>query len=163
VNTPSDSAARGVAAEGVAIRAATRADVPAIVALERVSFNNPWSEESFYAFLARETAQILVAVRGVEIVGYAIIAWVLDEAELANIAVAPAERGRGVGSRLLDDGLARLAALGVRAVFLEVRGANAVAQRLYGSRGFVAVGRRRAYYDNPVDDAVLMRRGAAMD
>ena len=153
----------GGASTGIAIREATRDDVPAIVALERVSFNNPWSAESMHAFLDRETARILVAVRGPELVGYAIIAWVLDEAELANIAVAPADRGRGVGAQLLDDGLARLAALGVRTVFLEVRGANAVAQRLYGSRGFVPVGRRRAYYENPVDDAVLMRRGAAMD
>jgi ribosomal-protein-alanine N-acetyltransferase len=153
----------GVAAGDIAIRVATHDDVPAIVALEQVSFNNPWSAESFVAFLSRDTARILVAVRGAEVVGYAIVAWVLDEAELANIAVAPAERGRGVGARLLDEGLAQLASLGVRAVFLEVRGENAVAQRLYGSRGFAPVGRRRAYYDNPVDDAVLMRRGAAMD
>jgi len=145
------------------VRVAQRDDVAAIVALERVSFNNPWSEESFHAFLARETARVLVAVRGETVVGYAIIAWVLDEAELANIAVAPAERGQGIGAQLLDRGLADLTALGVHAVYLEVRAANAVAQRLYASRCFVPVGRRARYYDNPTDDAVLMRRGPAMD
>jgi ribosomal-protein-alanine N-acetyltransferase len=100
---------------------------------------------------------------GAETLGYAIIAWVLDEAELANIAVTPAARGGGVGARLLDHALAELAAMGIGTVYLEVRGANAVAQRLYASRGFEPVGRRARYYDNPVDDAILMRRGAALD
>jgi ribosomal-protein-alanine N-acetyltransferase len=142
----------------IVIRAATREDVGAIVAIEALSFNNPWSAESFEAFLARETARVLAAVRDGVMVGYAIISWVLDEAELSNIAVTPAERGRGVGAALLDRALADLTALGVGTVYLEVRGANAVAQSLYASRGFAPVGRRARYYDNPVDDAILMRR-----
>jgi ribosomal-protein-alanine N-acetyltransferase len=150
-------------AAGIGIRIATRDDVDAIVGIETLSFNNPWSADSFRAFLARETSRIFVAHRGAETLGYAIIAWVLDEAELANIAVTPAARGGGVGARLLDHALAELAAMGIGTVYLEVRGANAVAQRLYASRGFEPVGRRARYYDNPVDDAILMRRGAALD
>jgi ribosomal-protein-alanine N-acetyltransferase len=150
------------ASADIAIRVATRADVAAIVALEKASFNNPWSAESFESFFARETSRILVASKGATVIGYAIIAWVLDEAELANIAVAPTERGIGVGARLLDRGLADLGALGITTVYLEVRGANAVAQKLYASRGFAPVGRRAQYYDNPVDDAILMRRAPAV-
>lgn len=150
-------------AAAVDVRAATRDDVRAIVAIEARSFSNPWSADSFHAFLARETARILVACRGPAVVGYAIIAWVLDEAELANIAVTPEARAQGIGAALLDRALAELATLGIQTVHLEVRGANVVAQQLYGSRGFAPVGRRARYYDNPVDDAILMRRGAALD
>jgi ribosomal-protein-alanine N-acetyltransferase len=143
------------------IRAATREDVGAIVAIEQLSFNNPWSPQSFDAFLARETARTFVACRGEVVLGYAIIAWVLDEAELANIAVRPSERRHGTGAALLDRALGDLAAMGIGTVHLEVRGANAGAQTLYASRGFAPVGRRAGYYDNPVDDAILMRKDAA--
>ena len=145
----------------IAVRAAVRDDVDAIVALERASFPDPWSAQSFRAFLARETARIVVAARGPELLGYAIVAWVLDEAELANIAVTPAERGQGIGAMLLDRCIDDLTALGVRTVHLEVRAANMVAQKLYASRGFAPVGRRAGYYEHPVVDAVLMRRGPA--
>lgn len=93
-----------------------------------------------------------------DVVGY-VVAWlVVDEAEVANVAVAPEVRGRGVGARLLDDALAAARDRGAAVAYLEVRDSNAAARALYASRGFEQVGRRRNYYRKPVEDALVMRR-----
>jgi ribosomal-protein-alanine N-acetyltransferase len=88
--------------------------------------------------------------------GYAVLYVVADQAELANLAVAPAVRGRGVGRALLESVLAVAQELDVREIFLEVRQSNYVAQRLYRSVGFVPVALRRGYYEAPVEDALVM-------
>ena len=91
-----------------------------------------------------------------EVLGYAVLYVVADQAELANLAVAPAFRGRGVGRALLESVVAVARELGVRQLFLEVRQSNSVAQRLYRSVGFVPVALRRGYYEAPVEDALVM-------
>ena len=92
------------------------------------------------------------------VVGY-VVAWlVVDEAEVANIAVASEARGLGVGARLLDDALDAARRHGATTVYLEVRDSNAAARALYASRGFQQIGRRRHYYRKPVEDALVMRR-----
>jgi ribosomal-protein-alanine N-acetyltransferase len=91
------------------------------------------------------------------VVGY-VVAWlVADEAEVANLAVAPEWRGRGVGAALLDAALNEARNGGAHVAHLEVRDSNVAARALYGSRGFMPVGRRRRYYQAPVEDAVLLR------
>jgi ribosomal-protein-alanine N-acetyltransferase len=91
------------------------------------------------------------------VVGY-VVAWlVADEAEVANLAVAPEWRGRGVGAALLDAALNEARKGGAHVAHLEVRDSNVAARALYGSRGFMPVGRRRRYYQAPVEDAVLLR------
>lgn len=139
------------------IRRAVEADVPAIHAIETASFGDPWSERSFRSMLAVERVRATVVERDGAVVGYC-IAWLLgDEAELANLAVAPGARRSGVGAALLDELLAALDADGVT-VYLEVRDSNASAQALYRSRGFAASGRRKGYYARPTEDAIIMRR-----
>jgi ribosomal-protein-alanine N-acetyltransferase len=105
-------------------------------------------------------AIFLVAARGaVQVVaGYVIAHVAADEADVLNLAVSPAERGRGLGGELLDAGLAAVIDRGAREIFLEVRESNMAALALYGSRGFAAVSRRNRYYRNPVEDALLLRR-----
>lgn len=145
--------------EAPQVRAAAIADVPAIVVIERASFGDPWSEASFRGMLAHAGVLARVAERRGRVVGYC-IAWLVgDEAELANLAVAPAERRAGIGAHLLDALLAELDARGGTTVYLEVREGNAAARALYESRGFVTHGRRRGYYRAPAEDAVVMRRG----
>ncbi len=140
------------------IRPARDADVPGIHAIELVSFSDPWTLASFRTMLEQPQVLASVAERDGSIVGYT-IAWVVgDEAELANLAVAPALRGQGIGQRLLDTLLASLDARGGATVYLEVRDSNESAQALYRSRGFTAAGRRKGYYRKPVEDAVVMRR-----
>jgi ribosomal-protein-alanine N-acetyltransferase len=82
---------------------------------------------------------------------------VLDQGELGNIAVDPAFRRRGLARRLIALVLERAAARGVRELFLEVRPSNTGARQLYESFGFAHVGQRRNYYQEPVEDAVVMR------
>lgn len=91
------------------------------------------------------------------LVGYAAVWTIVDQAEIGNVAVAPESRGRGAGRALVREALNRARERGGRECFLEVRESNSIAQTLYESFGFVAVGRRRRYYNSPVEDALIMR------
>lgn len=144
---------------GTSFRAATPADVPAIVEIERASFGDPWSEGTFRDLLRLRQAIFLVATEGLSesVCGYVIAAAVADEAEVLNLAVAPQSRRRGLGGRLLDAGLGMMRERGAREVFLEVRESNAAAIALYTSRGFAGLARRARYYRNPVEDALVLR------
>jgi ribosomal-protein-alanine N-acetyltransferase len=148
---------------GVVLRPAAATDLDAIVAIERVSFSDPpWSRQSFASLLGDPRVRFTVACAP-DVVGY-VVTWVVaDEAEVANLAVAPDRRRRGVGRRLLDGALADAQAVGVRSLYLEVRESNTAARALYSTRGFLTVGRRSAYYRNPVEDALLLRYDAGSD
>ena len=92
------------------------------------------------------------------VLGYILVWFAADEAELANIAVAPSVRGRGIGGGMLDVALGAAQDRGTARMFLEVRDSNLAARALYGSRGFEQVGRRKQYYRNPVEDGLVLRR-----
>jgi ribosomal-protein-alanine N-acetyltransferase len=149
----------GPGAHPVIEREATLHDVPAIVAIERATFSDPWSETSIRRLFVHEGACVRVATLDAAVVGYGVVWVVGDEAELANLAVSDAARGRGAGALLLDALLRDVKARGGATVHLEVRESNAAAVGLYTSRGFAASGRRKGYYSAPVEDALLMRRG----
>jgi ribosomal-protein-alanine N-acetyltransferase len=140
------------------LRRVAPGDVAAIAGIERESFSDPWTQESFGHLARRSDVFFRVAESDGAVVGYLVAWFVADEGELANVAVARAARGRGVGAALLDELLAAAAARGVGALFLEVRESNAVARALYAARGFATVGRRRGYYRRPVEDALVLRR-----
>ena len=158
-------ASRPARANEVTLRRATADDLDEIEAIERLAFSDPWSRESFAQLLENPQVRFAVAeralARGRAVAGYAVAWFVVDQAEIANIAVAPSARRRGIGARLLDDALAEAARHRCSAVFLEVRSSNAAAQALYASRGFHAVGRRRNYYRHPVEDAIVLRHDVA--
>ena len=90
--------------------------------------------------------------------GYVITMAVTDESEVLNIAVDPERRGAALGALLLDAALAEAEKRGARSTFLEVRESNEPALRLYRSRGFEEISRRRRYYKSPVEDALVLRR-----
>jgi len=143
----------------VTIRGAITSDLGTIAELEGQSFSNPWHPATFRSLLKRDRVQLLVAEdpeKGV--VGYAVVWWVLDQAELANLAVREDYQGRGIGSDLLDRVIAHLEAQGVETLFLEVRMSNKSANRLYGSRGFTQISIRKDYYQNPREDARILVR-----
>lgn len=146
-------------ASGVILRRARETDLPAILGIERVSFTDPWSRSSFMAILEQPRVYFAVALdaNGV-LLGYTVAWFVLDEAELANLAVAPEARGRGIGTVLLEGAIAAAEARGTATMYLEVRASNVSALALYTSHGFVEVGRRRSYYRKPVEDALVLRR-----
>jgi ribosomal-protein-alanine N-acetyltransferase len=142
----------------ISIRAAIASDVDQIVAIERGSFGDPWSPGSFRSLVDNAHVHFAVALAEGRVVGYVVAWFVFEEAEIANLAVAPSARGRRIGATLLDAALDAATRHGVARVFLEVRDSNTRARALYGSRGFEEVGRRRGYYRKPIEDAVVMRR-----
>jgi [ribosomal protein S18]-alanine N-acetyltransferase len=143
--------------EGVVLRPATAQDLDTVVMIERVSFSDPpWSRRSFASLLDDPRVRFTVACMPA-VVGYVVMWLVADEAELANLAVAPDRRRQGIGQLLLDSAMAEALARGATSLYLEVRESNVAARALYGGRGFRPVGRRAAYYRNPLEDALLLR------
>lgn len=138
------------------IRPMAPTDVNAVAALEASAFSTPWSADTFLRLLDRPGAELHVMEEGGSLVGYGVLWCILDQGELANIAIAPEARGRGLGGRLLAHFVAVARRRGVRRLFLEVRQSNAVALRLYSSRGFEEIGRRRDYYERPKEDALVL-------
>ncbi|MEO6877251.1 MAG: ribosomal protein S18-alanine N-acetyltransferase [Gemmatimonadaceae bacterium] len=143
----------------MSVTPAVEADLKGVVAIERAAFSDPWSADSFSDALVHP-AMYFACVRSDEhvVAGYVVAWFVADEGEIANLAVDPAGWGNGVGKALLDAALAEGARRGAETVYLEVRDSNARARRLYESRGFEEVGRRRGYYRHPDEDAIVLRR-----
>jgi [ribosomal protein S18]-alanine N-acetyltransferase len=145
--------------DGVTVRAAGEDDLAAIHAIESAAFGDPWSLEGFRDLIDHPRAKLEVAVAADgEVLGYAVAWYVADESEIANLAVVPHARRRGVGALLLDRILRAAAAFGARTVFLEVRESNEEARKLYEARAFAVAGRRPKYYRRPDEDALIMRR-----
>lgn len=146
---------------GIRIRPMTREDVAGVLAIERSSFATPWTESTFRSLLRRKGTGLWVAVSGAEsgeVVGYAVVWAVLEQAELGNVAVAEGYRRRGLATRLVRTVLDWLRAEGVRELYLEVRESNAAARALYERLGFRPIGRRKGYYSRPREDALVLRR-----
>jgi ribosomal-protein-alanine N-acetyltransferase len=155
-----------LASKLVHIRRAVRDDLAAMLRIERASFSDPWTEETLATALSLERMLVLVADETGEapgdgaprLVGYVVALIVVPDAEIADLAVAPGGRRRGVGRALLARVVDEMTQVGVETVHLEVRESNLAARALYESSGFRAVGRRRGYYRQPVEDALLLRR-----
>lgn len=144
------------------VRAATTADMAAVMVIERASFpSDAWSDAAMLQTFADGDAY--VAEDGGVVVGYgAVLAPPgSGDADVLTIAVAEGHRGRGTGAALLERMLGTARERGASRVFLEVRADNPVARRLYETRGFRAVGRRRRYYQPDDVDAVVMRLDVA--
>jgi len=148
----------GSADDSITIVAATRADIDAVAELEVLAFADPWTRQAFEAALKERHARFRVArEEDSRLVGYVIAWFVLDEGEVANLAVVPGARRRGVARALLEEIIAEAREARVARLFLEVRESNAAAHALYASRGFKPVARRARYYRKPVEDAIVLR------
>ncbi len=137
-----------------------RSDIARIMPIEREIFPFPWTEGNFIDSL-RSGYDAWLFEYGEEIVGYAVVMWLPDEAHLLNLSVATLRQGRGVGRAALhwlSDSTARR---GARTMLLEVRPSNVRALRLYESAGFERIGLRRNYYPsygNTREDALVLQR-----
>ena len=141
------------------LRDMTPDDVPQVVSIEAASFSDPWPRSAFLDLLTRPYARLRVAADASNtVLGYCVLLRAADEGEIANIACAAVSRRQGVAGRLLDDALAAADAGQAESVYLEVRTSNVAARALYASRGFEMIGRRRGYYQQPAEDALVLRR-----
>lgn len=135
-----------------------------VLAIEQASFPTPWSRYAFtYELQENEFAHYIVALVQGRVVGYAGMWIVLDEAHVTNVAVHPEFRRRRIGRRLMQELMRRAALLGARRMTLEVRTSNRAARRLYAALGFVERGRRRGYYTDTNEDAVVMWKDSLGD
>lgn len=141
-----------------AIRRMLPADLPQVMLIELSTFTMPWSESTFRGLLRRKDSDLIVADMKGNIVGYAVFWAVMDQGELGNVAVDDEKRGNGIGSKLIEAVLDCAHERGVREIFLEVRKANVGAQDLYKRFGFSEVGRRKNYYLEPLEDALVMKK-----
>lgn len=137
-------------------------DCLSVCDLERCIFPDAWSEASVESTI-RQPGGIAFVLEETEegparILGYFLGMQILDEAEIHRIAVAEEERGRGLGQKLMDHFLALCREQGASAQTLEVRAGNLPAIRLYEKNGFVTEGRRKNYYRDPSEDALIMWR-----
>lgn len=144
-----------------AIRLATESDIPAVLAIEKELYTDPWTEISFLScltdntdfFIIEETDGITEAV----ICGFAVLDRSLGiEAELHNIAIATSHQGKGLAKMLMDAIIESTITNGADKIMLEVRASNTPAISLYTKYGFEKVGLRPAYYRHPTETAILM-------
>lgn len=130
------------------------ADIPVLVDLEREIYPQPWSEGIFQDELTRDDRVYIAAVVDEEVVAFAGLMLVNEDAHVTTLAVRPVERRVGLGTRLMLQLIAAALERGAHNLTLEVRATNTGAQRLYEKFGMVAVGVRKHYYRD--DDAVIM-------
>src|SRR5881628_2233546 len=136
-------------------------DIPGVLEIESVSFPTPWSESAFrYELQENPYASLFVAKtrENSRVFAFACV-WIVDqEMKINNIAVRPEYRARGVGGRFLKFLMDYAASQGCREVALEVRPSNEVALHLYRNSGFAPIGRRKQYYSDTHEDAIVMWR-----
>ena len=133
-------------------------DLEQIAQLEAQLFHTPWSLTGLFSFFLREDVKFLVALEGEKIVGYCGIVTVLDEGDVVKVAVDQEYQGQGIGTALMENLIQRMQESGVRTIHLEVRQSNESAIALYRKMGFAEDGIRKDYYENPVENALLMSR-----
>jgi len=139
-------------------RLARRGDEDGIYFVEVSCFRVPWSFDAIESDVGfNPDALYVVALNKGRVIGFTGMHIVIDEGHIMNMAVLEEYRKQGIGQRLMET-LFALAPDEVRSYTLEVRESNLAAIRMYKRLGFYGVGFRRAYYTNPVEDALIMWR-----
>jgi len=132
-----------------------------IAEIAKNSFSDPWSYESFISLAENGEDYVRFFIEkdaAGSVAGYLVFSITSDEAEILDIAVRADKRGSGIGKRLIFEAFDYGADNGVSAVYLEVRESNSPAIALYEKTGFVPCGRRKQYYEKPVEDAIIMKK-----
>jgi len=153
---------------GVKIRPMTMDDIASVAAMEAEIFSDAWSENLYRETMesGRYDCWVLELVESgsagsakePKLAGYFCGQVIFDEAEVHRIAVDPKLRGLGYGQALMEDFLQRMQEMGVVTVLLEVRAGNVPAIGLYEKHGFVSIGVRKEYYQNPREDALILQK-----
>ena len=140
-------------------RASRPEDARGIEEIELSVFPDPWSYRDVVDLISTEGAMCYSAVDNGRVVAYVLGRIIPPEGEIYRVAVLPEYRRRGIAYRLLDYSMKTSRGDGLECAFLEVRSMNTAAISLYTAYGFTEVGRRKDYYRDPKDDAIVMLRG----
>jgi len=140
------------------IKRMTSEHVPQIAFLEKLCFHDPWSESSIASELNNSLSLWLVAMEDDTVVGYVGSQTVLGWTDMMNIAVHPDHRRKKIGEQLVLSLEKELRKKESTCLTLEVRASNEPAKSLYYKLGFLEVGRRKNYYRNPKEDALILRK-----
>lgn len=132
--------------------------VSQVAALEQICFSEPWSENSVAGELSNPLSAWLVCVEYGTVCGYVGSQTVLGESDMMNVAVHPDFRRRGIAEGLICELIETLKGKDSHCLTLEVRSSNVPAIALYEKLGFAQVGRRKNYYRNPKEDALILRK-----
>jgi ribosomal-protein-alanine N-acetyltransferase len=150
--------------EPVEIEPMTLADLPGVLAIERTSFTSPWTEANFrHEIESNPLALNLVGRAGGQVVAFACAHIVGEELMINDLAVDASLQRRGHGRALLRRLIESARTRGCRFATLEVRPSNTPARALYEAFGFELVGRRRGYYADTGEDALLLASALTFD
>ncbi len=157
---------RRVIAQDIFVSRMTEHDLLAVVEIEETCGLSRWGWEAYHNEIAEGRGALMLVAHtrqtqlekpdATDIVGFIAARFTGDEVHINNVAVRHAFRLRGIGATLLGSVLEEGARLGARSAILEVRAANVAAQALYAREGFRVIGRRKGYYTDPPEDALVM-------
>lgn len=138
------------------VRNVMESDLEGIAILEKEIFPDAWTRKSIQDTYNQSQAFIVTAEMDGKLAGYCIVYFVLDEGEIARIAVDNCVRRQGVGQKLLEQVEKICEEKGIIRLMLDVRESNESARAFYKNYGFEEDGFRKNFYDMPTEDAVLM-------
>lgn len=134
----------------------TLADLPAVLAIEKVAYSYPWPEKAYQHELQNNQAYFATLSYQTTLIGYSGLWHLVDQAHIGTIVSHPKVRRKGIGELLLIKAIEQAMALAADTVTLEVRPSNQAAQHLYAKYGFEVVGQRKRYYPDTGEDAIIM-------
>lgn len=142
----------------ISFRKMTLEDIDMIMEVEKSAFSLPWSRDAFINEIINNTfaTYFVATTHENEVIGYCGAWLIIDEAHITNIALLPDYRGKKIGEALLAKMMDYSRERGCRAMTLEVRVTNFVAQKLYRKLGFLSGGIRKGYYTDNGEDALVM-------
>ncbi len=147
----------------IAIDIMKKEDIDQVLAIEQASFTMPWSRNLFLSeFRSASVSMLMVALADVSVrsvIGYIVCWLVADEVHILNLAVDRSFRRQGMAKSIVLAALKRAHQKGAKRAFLEVRSSNTAAKKLYLDLGFTGTSVRRDYYDEPIEDALVMTLG----
>lgn len=141
------------------IRPMEELDLQQAAAIEKEAITQPWSEQAFRESLGLEHTILLAAIQDGQVAGYCVCYQSFEEGEITNVAVKKELRGQGIAGKLLEKLCSYGKERGLERYILEVRAGNEPAIHLYERSGFTRVGIRKGFYEQPVEDAVIMVKG----
>ncbi len=141
--------------EQVTVRPMDENDIPALAAIEKECFSLPWSEQAFRDSCALPYAYFFVADVAGQVAGYAGLYKIGDEGDITNVAVSSIYRRKGIAVKIMEAVLSFAREQAMSLINLEVRESNSPAIALYERMGFVNIGKRKNFYEKPLEDAII--------